>query len=59
MFKFLKLELRNFGSLKNLNKRGAKNPGKCIQCSKMALNNVGYILARVLHQTKNNEHFEH
>ena len=22
----------NFGSLKNLNKRGAKNPGKCIQC---------------------------
>ena len=32
IFKFLKLELRNSGSLKNLNKRGAKNPGKCIQC---------------------------
>ena len=57
MFKFLKLELRNFGSLKNLNKEGQRTLENAFNVFKMALNNVGYILARVLHQTKNNEHF--
>ena len=40
MFKFLKPELRNFGSLKNLNKKKGKNPKNLIHCSKMLFLNV-------------------
>ena len=57
MFKFKKVELRKFQSLKILIKRRANNPGKCIQCFKNALQWCLIFLAKVLVQTKNMEHF--
>ena len=57
MFKFLKLELRKFGSLKTLNKRRAKTL-KSHSLFQNALLRCLIFLARVLIQTKNNEHFK-
>ena len=57
MFKFLKLELRIVETSETNLKEGQRNLENAFNVSKMALNNVGYILAKVLHQTKNNEHF--
>ena len=57
MFKFLKLELRIVETSEIDIKEGQRTLENAFNVSKMALNNVGYILARVLHQTKNNEHF--
>ena len=56
MFKFLKPELRNFGSLKTLNKKKAK-PLKSHSLFQNALLRCLIFLARVLIQTKNIEHF--
>ena len=57
MFKFLKLGPRNFGSLKNLNKRRAKTL-KSHSLFQNALLRCLIFLARVLIQTKNNEHLK-